>query len=109
MGAGSAPGSPVMPKMFSYVVEHDYGLSPNPSDGYCTLAFCKFKKKTRRNIVEIAAVGDWVVGTGGKSSTSAGSGKLVYAMKVTEKKTLREYFLDPRFAVRAGNDFSVAK
>jgi hypothetical protein len=98
-----------MPKLFSYVVEHDYGLSPNPSGGYCTLAFCKFKKKKNRNIVELAEAGDWVVGTGGKSSTSAGSGKLVYVMRITEKMTLQKYFRDPRFVERAGNDFSVAK
>jgi hypothetical protein len=90
-------------KLFSYVVEHDYGLSPNPTGGFCTLAFCKFRTGTKRNIVELAEVGDWTVGTGGKSSTSAGRGRLVYAMRVTEKMTLRDYFRDPQFARRAGN------
>lgn len=26
---------------FSYKIEHDFGLAPNPFGGYCTLAVCK--------------------------------------------------------------------
>lgn len=92
-----------MPTLFSYVVEHDYGLSPNPAGGFCTLAFCKYNTAGRRNVVELAGVGDWVVGTGGSGPRSAGHGRLVYAMRVTEKLTLRDYFRDSRFAHRAGN------
>jgi hypothetical protein len=93
-----------MPTLFSYVVHHDFGLSPNPSGGFCTLAFCKFRRADGMpNVVELAQVGDWVAGTGGKSKLSAGHGKLVCAMKVTEKMTLLEYFRDPRFRVRGGN------
>lgn len=90
--------------MYSYVVDHDYGISPNPFGGFCTLAFCKFSEDgVRRNVVEMAEVGDWIVGTGGKSKLSAGHGRLVYAMRVTEKLTLRDYFRDARFKNRAGN------
>jgi hypothetical protein len=93
-----------MPTLFSYVVHHDFGLSPNPSGGFCTLAFCKFRRADGMpNVVELARVGDWIAGTGGKSKLSAGHGKLVYAMKVTETMVLREYFRDPRFRVRGGN------
>jgi hypothetical protein len=93
-----------MPTLFSYVVHHDYGLSPNPSGGYCTLAFCKFRRADGMpNVVELAQEGDWVAGTGGKSQLSAGHGYLIYAMQVTKKLTLREYFRDERFRVRAGN------
>jgi hypothetical protein len=93
-----------MVRLYSYVVEHDYGLSPNPTGGFCTLAFCKFSRDgITPNVVELAEVGDWVVGTGGKSRLSAGHGRLVYAMRVTEKLTLRDYFRDPRFTRRAGN------
>lgn len=96
-------------KMYSYVVEHDYGLSPNPTGGFCTLAFCKFSEDgKRRNVVEIAREGDWIVGTGGNSKLSAGHGKLVYAMLVTEKMTLQDYFRDPRFKHRAGNEMHLA-
>ena len=90
-----------MPTLFTYVVHHDFGLSPNPSGGYCTLTFCKFRRADGMpNIVELAQVGDWIAGTGGKSKLSAGHDKLVYAMKVTEKMTLWEYFRDPRFRIR---------
>jgi hypothetical protein len=96
-------------RMYSYVVEHDYGLSPNPDVGFCTLAFCKFSEDgIRRNIVEMAKVDDWIIGTGGKSEWSAGHGKLIYAMLVTEKMTLQDYFRDPRFKRRAGNEMHLA-
>jgi hypothetical protein len=96
-------------KLFSYVVEHDYGMSPNPTAGFCTLAFCKFSKDgARRNVVELAEVGDWIVGTGGNNLLSAGHGHLVYAMRITEKVTLQDYFHDPRFKRRAGNEIDLA-
>ncbi len=93
-------------KLFSYVVHHDFGLSPNPSGGYCTLAFCKYREKPEQNanIVETAEVGDWVVGSSGKSKLSLGKhGHLIYAMEVTEKLAIRDYLRDVRFKGRAGN------
>ena len=86
-------------KLYSYVVEHDAGYAPNPYFGFCTLCRCKFQKPGvgRKNIVELAEEGDWVIGTGGASKRSAGHGKLVYAMLVTEKLTREEYFSDSRF------------
>lgn len=88
-------------EVYSYVVEHDNGYAPNPYFGFCTLCRCKFRKRpeVKRNIVEMAKEGDWVVGTGGANRRkSAGHGKLVYAMRVDEKLTRREYFTDSRFA-----------
>lgn len=80
-----------MPKLFSYVVDHDYGFAPNPFGGFCTLAKCKYGSK-RRNIVEMAEVGDWIAGTGGADlRKSAGHGKLIYAMRVDEIIPLNEY------------------
>ena len=87
-------------KIFSYVVDHDEGREPNPYFGGCTLCRCKYSKKAeatqgrkgRKNIVELADEGDWVIGTGGKSKKSAGNGKLIYAMRVDEKLTRSEYF-----------------
>jgi hypothetical protein len=92
--------------VFSYVVEHDTGYAPNPYFGFCTLCRCKFNKKAedtqgqngRKNIVELAEEGDWVIGTGGASKRSAGNGKLVYAMRVDEKPTRGQYFSDSQFA-----------
>ena len=80
--------------LYSYVVDHDDGFAPNPEEGLCTLARCKFGT-TRRNIVEMAEIDDWIVGTGGIDlRKSAGHGRLVYAMKVTDKISLAEYFRD---------------
>lgn len=93
-------------KLFSYVVQHDYGHAPNPYFGICTLCRCKFRKdKNRRlNIVELANRASregevvWIVGTGGADLTkSAGNGKLVYAMRVAEVLSRAEYYEDPRF------------
>lgn len=80
-----------MPKLFSYVVHHDHGYAPNPSDGICTLAKCKYGSK-KKNIIELAEVGDWIAGTGGADlSKSAGHGKLIYAMKVDDKISLAQF------------------
>jgi len=76
-------------KLYSYVVKHDDGFAPNPFWGYCTLACCKPK------IRNLAQVGDWVIGTG--SVKNVGSGKLIYAMKISEKLTFEQYFIDNRF------------
>ena len=87
-------------RLFSYVVEHDKGFAPNPFHGICTLAQCKYRiDATRpRNLVEMAEVGDWIIGTGGANlNKSAGHGKLIYAMRVAEKLTLEEYYEDKRF------------
>jgi len=91
------------PKLFSYVVDHDTGDAPNPFFGYCTLCVCKYRKSPDkpRNVVEMAQVGDWIVGTGGASLVrSAGNGKIVYTMKVTEKMTLSKYFNTAEFATK---------
>jgi hypothetical protein len=81
-----------MPKLFSYVVQHDHGYAPNPKGGCCTLAKCKFGSIAKRNIVEMAEKDDWIVGTGGADLTkSAGPGKLIYAMRVDRKIPLGEF------------------
>ena len=88
-------------KLYSYVVEHDNGHAPNPYFGVCTLCRCKFRKHREhpKNVVELANVGDWIIGTGGANrKRSTGHGTLVYAMRVDEKLTRQHYFSDPRFA-----------
>jgi hypothetical protein len=80
-----------MRSLFSCVVDHDLWISPNPYGPFCTLVKCKFGKGGRKNIVELANVGDWIVGTGGVSRSGAGHGKLIYAMRIDEKLALDEY------------------
>ncbi|MGO9702778.1 MAG: hypothetical protein ACLPX7_26365 [Xanthobacteraceae bacterium] len=81
-------------KLYSYVVDHDTGVAPNPDGGLCTLCLCKFRERPegKRNIVEMANEGDWVIGTGGVSKRSTGHRTLVYAMRVDEKPTREEYY-----------------
>src|SRR5882724_8105509 len=76
---------------FSYKIEHDLGLAPNPFGGYCTLAVCKPTIRNNKNI----QVGDWVIGTG--SVRLRRLHHLIFAMKLEEKITLNEYWEDPRF------------
>ena len=92
----------MIPKLYSYVVDHDYGYAPNPFDGYCTLAQCMYGKKSK-NITDVAEPGDWIVGTGGVKKVSAGHGKIIYAMRVDEKISLAEYYSDCRFKGRKDN------
>jgi hypothetical protein len=85
-------------KLYSYVVDHDYGHSPHASDELCTLVHCKFNVSgKRRSIVELANIGDWVLGTGGQSKESAGNGKIVYLMRVDEITSFSDYLTNPRF------------
>lgn len=74
-------------KFYSYCIPYDDGAAPNPYWGICTLTICKPK------IRKTASIGDWVIGTGSKDVPGHGdlSNKLVYAMKITDKKTLAEY------------------
>ncbi|MCL2327291.1 MAG: hypothetical protein FWC39_02125 [Bacteroidetes bacterium] len=80
-----------MTKIYSYVLRQDCGSAPNPFGGICTLTICK--PVIRRN----AQKGDWIIGCGssrvklkdGKFKNF--SDKIVYAMKITDIKTLKEY------------------
>lgn len=82
---------------YSYLVDHDLGLAPNPFGKYCTLAVCKPDIRKSKKL----EIGDWVVGTGSKSlEATTGkklTGKLIYAMAVEEKISLDDYWNDERF------------
>ena len=80
-------------KLYSYVVKHDTGFSPNPFWGCCTLADCK--PAIRRT----ANVGDWIVGLSPKASGN----KVVYAMEVDEVLDYSTYFRDKRFESKMPN------
>ena len=72
--------------VYSYCVRYDTGAAPNPFGGVCTLVICK--PKIRR----VAKPGDWIIGFGSAHSPIGDvSGKIVYAMKVTQRMTMREY------------------
>lgn len=90
-------------KIYSYVIEHDFGLAPNPFGEYCTLAVCKPKIRKSKNL----KIGDWIIGTGSKAlekvSGKSYIGKLIYAMEVNEIITLQEYWDDERFQYKKPN------
>ncbi len=81
--------------LYSYVVARDYGFAPNPFLNICTLATCK--PKIRKH----AEIGDWVVGTG--TAPRGRSGRLVFAMRVSEAMTFNEFWDDPRFQEKKPN------
>ena len=80
-------------KIYSYVLRIDDGAAPNPFGGLCTLTICK--PVIRRT----AQIGDWIIGTGSKNvKFGSGGGDvsdlsncIVYAMKITDIKSLSEY------------------
>ena len=73
-------------RLFSYCIPVDDGAAPNPYWKKCTLVICK------PVIRRVAEEGDWVVGLGSRNINGIDySGKVVYAMKIAEIKTLAEY------------------
>jgi hypothetical protein len=73
-------------KLYSYCIPTDDGAAPNPFWDICTLTICK--PVIRRT----ANVGDWIVGVGSKNVQGKDySGRMVYAMKITEVMSLAEY------------------
>jgi hypothetical protein len=75
-----------MPRLYSYTVRVDDGAAPNPFRGMCTLALCK------PGIRRVAKQEDWVVGLGSVNAPSGDlGGRVVYAMRVEEVLTLRQY------------------
>ncbi len=76
---------------YSYKIEHDFGLAPNPFGGYCTLAVCKPQIRNNRKL----NIGDWIFGTGSKKLNRLH--QLIYAMQVEEKLSFNQYWKDERF------------
>jgi hypothetical protein len=76
---------------YSYKIEHDFGLAPNPFGEYCTLAVCKSDIRKNKKL----KIGDWIFGTG--SVKLKNLNHLIYAMQVDEKITMQSYWEDPRF------------
>jgi len=77
-------------KLYSYIVNHDTGFSPNPFWGYCTLADCK------PTIRRTAEVGDWIVGL----SPKATGNRVIFAMEVEEIIKFEQYYRDKRFTYK---------
>lgn len=82
---------------YSYLIEHDFGLAPNPFGGYCTLAVCKPQIRNHKRLQK----GDWIIGTGSKALEDRFKRiyrrRLIYAMEVAEIIPMEEYWDDIRF------------
>jgi hypothetical protein len=75
-----------MARLFTYTIPVDDGAAPNPFRGMCSLAICK------PGIRRVARKDDWVAGLGSRNSPSGDlSGRLIYAMRVEEVLSLKEY------------------
>lgn len=78
---------------FTYKIDHDYGLAPNPFGGFCTLSVCKSDIRKNKNL----EIGSWIFGTGAKSVGDQYFQKLIFCMQVEEKLTFDNYWKDVRF------------
>ncbi len=81
-------------RLFSYKMTSDTGFAPNPFGKYLTLATCKpGMRRTKRE-------GDWIAGFTSKTlcGHAVGDERPVYLMRVDERLSFAEYFVDRRFA-----------
>ncbi|MBF8780976.1 hypothetical protein IV505_14765 [Pseudomonas fulva] len=81
-----------MPRIYSYVITHDYGFAPNPFGGICTLATCK--PVIRRS----ARKGDWLIGTG--SATKGLAKTVIYAAQIDTVCSIAEYGSNPVYEIK---------
>lgn len=73
--------------LYSYCLRYDEGAAPNPYWGICTLVICK------PAIRRVARIGDWIIGIGSINSPIGDiSTSVVYAMQVTRKLSMRDYY-----------------
>lgn len=77
-----------MSRLYTYIVQQDTGLAPNPYWGWCTLAVCTPNHQGSR-----VEVGDWIAGFLSKARDH----RFLYAVEVSEILDLDDYFRDPRF------------
>jgi hypothetical protein len=78
-----------MTLLCTYKLTNDTGLAPNPYWGFCTLAVCT----PNRQGANVKA-GDWIAGF-----TTRGRGyRLIYAMAISERVHMNDYFHDQRFS-----------
>jgi hypothetical protein len=75
-------------KVYSYIVTHDSGFSPNPFHGVCTLACCK------PVIRRVARPGDLIVGLSTRGE------RVVYAMQVRRVLDFGAYWNDPLYSCK---------
>jgi hypothetical protein len=90
--------------LFSYKMTHDRGFAPNPFHGLMTLANCKPQIRKIKSPINDKNL--YIAGFTSKKlcDDKVGEERLVFIMKVSEKLTYEEYFLDPRFQCKKPNN-----
>lgn len=86
------------PNIFSYTIDHDRGLAPNPFHGICSLAVCKpeIRNAARRD--------DYVVGTSSYNKRKKGiGGRAIFVMRVTDRICFDEYYREAQYARKRAN------
>ena len=83
-------------KVYSYTMVNDDGFAPNPTGGFCTLAYCMVAM--RRTV----QVGDYVIGLAGAKyrkmrRTEYPAYPVIYAMRVTDVIDFREFGSEQRY------------
>jgi hypothetical protein len=81
-----------LPRIYTYVIEHDLGFAPNPFHGICTLACCKPR------IRKYAKKGDYVIGTAAADTKKRGH--MIYWMRISKIITFDDYWKDPKFLIK---------
>jgi hypothetical protein len=79
---------------YSYKIDHDFGLAPNPFWGYCTIAVCKSNIRKNKKL----KIGDWIIGTGTKKIKKFHH--LIILMQVEEILPMKDYWNDSRFQLK---------
>ena len=89
-------------KLYSYIVVSDNGYAPNPTDGFCTLAYCKPEVRW------FADPGDYVVGLAGAKYRKrvATDWPIIYAMRVTGVCSFEEFELEERYRGHLYSDWN---
>lgn len=79
-------------RLYSYIVSHDTGFSPNPFWGLCTLACCKprIRQSVLKHLQESPDENIWIVGLSPKHFELGND--IVYMMQVDGVLTFQEYF-----------------
>lgn len=92
----------LMIKLYSYIITSDSGFAPNPFYNLLTLACCKpvIRRILGREFLKDLKKENeyWIVGLSSKPNYY-----IIFAMKITDVKTFREYYLDNKFSKKKPN------
>jgi hypothetical protein len=79
-------------RLYSYIVSHDTGFSPNPFWGMCTLACCKprIRQSVLKHLQDNPDEHNWIIGLSPKNYELGND--IIYIMQVDGAMTFPDYF-----------------